>query len=616
MLSSLTGLNFTLSSSLPPDTFAVVSFELLEAFSSPFTLHLRLVSTNPAVDFAAVMDNPATLTVTDTGVVQRTVSGIVSSLEQGDTGLHQTEYQMNIRPALWRASLRQNSRIFQLQDIQTIIATLMKENYITDVAYAFRFPHPQREFCVQFGESDLEFIQRLTAEEGIFYFFEFSGKKHTLVFADDMTALGKGPVLPYNATDAMSSPVNCVSSFRRGSQVRTASVTMKDYTFKNPAWAAEFQQTGKDLENQQASYEHYDYPGRYKNESGKNFSKYRLEGLRNDAQQGHGQSNDFALQPGILFTMISHPRPDLNTRWQPVSTSHSGSQPQSLLTNPTGQGTTLSSQFSFIPAKQTWRPYPLAKPVMDGPQIAKVVGPAGEEIYTDAHGRVRLQFPWDREATGDDRSSCWVRVSQAWAGHGWGAISIPRVGQEVIVDFLSGDPDQPIVVGRTYNASSVVPNGLPGSKTQMSIKSKTYKGVGANELRFEDKTSGEELYMHAQKDMRTEVKNDHSLTVEEGNRTVKILVGNETKMLQQGGLAESICTIRSTEANVVKVKVAAGKSGPGTQCYEASDELKLQVGDGTLTMNKTGIVLTFSGSSIQLNAKGVFVDGPIISLNK
>lgn len=616
MLSSLTGLNFTLTSSLPQDTFAVVSFELLEAFSSPFTLHLRLVSTNPAVDFAAVMDNPATLTVTDTGVVQRTVSGIVSSFEQGDTGLHQTEYQMNIRPALWRASLRQNSRIFQLQDIQTIIATLMKENSITDVAYAFRFLHPQREFCVQFGESDLDFIQRLTAEEGIFYFFEFSGKKHTLVFADDVTALGKGPVLPYNATDAMSSPVNCVSSFRRGSQVRTASVTMKDYTFKNPAWAAEFQQTGKDLENQQASYEHYDYPGRYKDESGKNFSKYRLEGLRNDAQQGHGQSNDFALQPGILFTMISHPRPDLNTRWQPVSTSHSGSQPQSLMTNSTGQGTTLSSQFSFIPAKQTWRPYPLAKPVMDGPQIAKVVGPAGEEIYTDAHGRVRLQFPWDREATGDDRSSCWVRVSQAWAGHGWGAISIPRVGQEVIVDFLSGDPDQPIVVGRTYNASSVVPNGLPGSKTQMSIKSKTYKGVGANELRFEDKTGGEELYMHAQKDMRTEVKNDQSLTVEEGNRTVQILAGNETKMLKQGGLAESICTIRSTEANIVQVKAAAGESGPGTQYYEASDELKLKVGDGTLTMNKTGIVLKFSGSSIQLSAKGVFIDGPIISLNK
>ncbi len=529
MLSSLTGLNFTLTSSLPPDTFAVVSFELMEAFSSPFALHLRLVSTNPAVDFAAVMDNTATLTVTDTGVVQRTISGMVSSFEQGDTGLHQTEYQMVIRPALWRASLRQNSRIFQLQDIQTILGTLMKENRVTDVAYTFRYPHPQREFCVQFGESDADFLQRLTAEEGIFYFFEFSGKKHTLVFADDMAALGKGPILPYNATDATASPLNCISSFRRGSQVRPASVTMKDYTFKQPAWDAKFVQAGKDLQNQQATYEHYDYPGRYKNESGKSFSKYRLDGLRNDAQQGHGQSNDFALQPGILFTLTSHPREDLNTRWQPVSTTHRGSQPQALLTSSAGQGTTLSCQFSFIPAKQTWRPYPLAKPVMDGPQIAKVVGPAGEEIYTDAHGRVRLEFPWDREATGDERSSCWVRVSQAWAGQGWGAIAIPRVGQEVIVDFLGGDPDQPIVTGRTYHASNVVPNGLPGKKTQMSIKSKSYKSNGFNELRLDDATGAEELYLHAQKDMNTkvlhnrttDVDNDHTETVK-GNQSVTV----------------------------------------------------------------------------------------------
>ncbi len=540
MLSSLTGLNFSLiSGSLPPTTFSVVSFELIESFSSPFALHVRMVSSDPAVDFAAVMDNTATLTVTDTGVLQRTVSGVVSSFEQGDTGLHQTEYQMVIRPALWRASLRLNSRIFQLQDIQSILDVIVDENRIMDVEYAFRFPHPQREFCVQYGETDLEFIQRLTAEEGIFYFFEFSGKKHTLVFADDMSALGKGLVLPYNATDAAASPENCISSFRRGSQVRPAKVTMKDYTFKNPAWGALYEQFGKDLQNQQETYEHYDYPGRYKDESGNNFSKYRLDGLRNGAQQGHGQSNAFTLQPGILFTLTSHPRADFNTRWQPVSTIHSGSQPRALLTSSAGQGTTLSCQFSFIPAKQTWRPYPLAKPVVDGPQIAKVVGPAGEEIYTDAHGRVRLQFPWDREATGDDRSSCWVRVSQAWAGQGWGAIAIPRVGQEVIVDFLGGDPDQPIVTGRTYHASNIVPNKLPGKKTQMSIKSKSYKSNGFNELRFDDATGAEELYLHAQKDMNTkvlhdrttDVNNDHTETVK-GNQSVTVNKNQTTTVNQ------------------------------------------------------------------------------------
>lgn len=527
MLSSLTGLNFSLTAGgLPPATFAVANFTLTESFSTPFSLQVSVVSTDPAVDFAAVLDTTAKLTVMDTGILQRCISGVVSSFEQGDTGKGQTQYDMVIRPALWRATLRHNSRIFQLQDIQTILSILMKENGISKVAYAFKNPHPQREFCVQFAESDLNFIQRLTAEEGIFYFFEFDEGGHTLVFADDVAALGAGPVLPYNATDASASPVTCISSFRCGSRVRTASVTLKDYTFKTPAWDARFNQMGKDLQNQQETYEHYDSPGRYKDNSGKNFTQYRLEGLRNDAQQGQGQSNAFALQPGVRFTLMAHPRPDLNTRWQPVSTVHTGSQPQARLTSSGGQGTTLTCQFNFVPGKQTWRPSPRNKPVMDGPQIAKVVGPAGEEIYTDNHGRVRLQFPWDREAKGDDTSSCWVRVSQAWAGQGWGAIAIPRIGQEVIVDFLGGDPDQPIVTGRTYHASNIVPNGLPGKKTQMSIKSKSYKSQGFNELRFEDATGAEELYMHAQKDMRTEVLNNRSTTVD--NNHTELVKANQS----------------------------------------------------------------------------------------
>lgn len=555
MLSSLTGLNFSLSvTSLPPATFAVVGFELMEAFSSPYALYVRLVSADPAVDFADVVDNLATLTVTDTGVVQRVISGIVTSFEQGDTGLHQTEYQLLIRPSLWRASLRQNSRIFQLQDIQTILDTLMTENHITDVAYAFRYPHPQREYCVQFGESDFDFIQRLTAEEGIFYFFEFTDNTHTLVFADDMAALGAGPVLPYNATDAAAPAANCISSFRRGSQMRPASVTMKDYTFKNPAWDARFIHEGRDLQNQQSDYEHYDYPGRFKDETGKNFTRYRLEGLRNNAQQGSGQSNCFALQPGILFTLTAHPRLDLNTRWQPVSVIHSGTQPQALLASSGGEGTMLRSQFSFIPAGQTWRPGPHAKPVMDGPQIAKIVGPAGEEIYTDKHGRVRLQFPWDREANGDGSSSCWVRVSQAWAGQGWGAIAIPRVGQEVIVDFLGGDPDQPIVTGRTYHASNVVPNSLPAKKTQMSIKSKSYKSQGFNELRFDDATGAEELYLHAQKDMNTKVLNDRSTDV--GNDHTETVKGNQTVTVDKNQTTtvkqNQTCTILQNQSTTVK----------------------------------------------------------------
>ncbi|PSH16017.1 phage baseplate protein [Yersinia pseudotuberculosis] len=195
-------------------------------------------------------------------------------------------------------------------------------------------------------------------------------------------------------------------------------------------------------------------------------------------------------------------------------------------------------------------------------------------------------------------------------------LAIPRIGQEVVVDFLHGDPDQPIVTGRTYHANNIPPGSLPASKTQMAFRSKTHKGEGYNEMRFEDAKGGEGLFMHAQRDMSTTVKNDQSLTVESGNRTLNILVGNETKTVKQGSLSESICTLRSTDANAVQVKANAGKSGPGTQLYEASDDITLKVGPGEIRMTTTHIVITFAGSSIQLDAEGVFIDAPVINLNK
>ncbi|MFG1173022.1 type VI secretion system tip protein TssI/VgrG [Erwiniaceae bacterium CAU 1747] len=216
----------------------------------------------------------------------------------------------------------------------------------------------------------------------------------------------------------------------------------------------------------------------------------------------------------------------------------------------------------------------------------------------------------------NDSSSCWIRVTQPWAGQGWGMLAIPRIGQEVVVDFLHGDPDQPIVTGRTYHASNVPPGSLPGSKTQMALRSKTHKGQGYNELLFEDATGAERLSLHAQKDMTTLVKNDQSLTVEGGNRTLNILAGDETKTVKQGSLTESICSLRSTRANQIQVKAEAGKSGPGTQLYESSDDITLKVGACEIKMTTSNIKITFGGSCIQLDAGGVFIDGKVVHLNK
>ncbi|WP_231617099.1 type VI secretion system Vgr family protein [Erwinia sorbitola] len=616
---SPSGLQFTLTpAGLPPGTLAVVDFTLKESFSTPFELNVSLASADPAIDFAAVLDLGATLSVWRDGELQRSVNGIVTSFEQGDTGFHQTRYRMVIRPSLWRTTLRRNSRIFQLETIESIITTLLKENGIMEVAFGLFHPHPAREFCVQYQESDFDFIQRLTAEEGIFYYFEFDGGKNTLVYADDFAVLPGGASLPYNPNVAAQAQELCITTFTRTAQVRPAVVQLKDYTFKNPRWAAEFSRQATGLENQRPDYEHFDFPGRFKDEQqGRDFTRYRLEALRNDASTGRGKSNDFALQPGRLFSLYNHPREDLNCPWQLLSIEHTGRQPQALEQESGGQGTVLDNAFVFLPRNQHWRPTPLPKPAMDGPQIAKVVGPPGEEIYCDEFGRVRLQFLWDRYGESNDGSSCWIRVTQPWAGQGWGMLAIPRIGQEVVVDFLHGDPDQPIVTGRTYHASNIPPGSLPASKTQMAFRSKTHKGEGFNELRFEDAKGREELFMHAQKDMNTTVKDNQELTVEMGHRNVTVVTGDEVTNIQQGNLQETIKLKRMTRANKIEFEANADGASEGTQLLKATDQLDLQVGDSNVVMTKESITLSFGeGSKIVINSGGVFVEGPVIHLNR
>ncbi|EFO1585378.1 type VI secretion system tip protein VgrG [Escherichia coli] len=294
-----------------------------------------------------------------------------------------------------------------------------------------------------------------------------------------------------------------------------------------PDWPGMYEQQGENLNGQLEQYEIFDYPGRYKDEQhGKDFTLYRMESLRSDAEKATGQSNSPKLWPGTWFTLTGHPQKMLNREWQVVQSILSGDQPQALHGSQ-GRGTTLGNQLEVIPADRTWRPRLQSKPKVDGPQSAIVTGPAGEEIFCDEHGRVRVKFHWDRYHGMTEESSCWVRVSQAWAGPGFGNLAIPRVGQEVIVDFLNGDPDQPIIMGRTYHEDNRSPGDLPGTKTQMTIRSKTYKGSGFNELRFEDATGGEQVYIHAQKNMDTEVLNNRTTDVKADHTET---IGNDQKI--------------------------------------------------------------------------------------
>ena len=586
---SPSGLQFTLQAgSLPPNTFKVVSFEYREAYSTPFEINLLLSSSQSAVNFSDVLDNQATLSIWRNGELLRSVSGMVSSFEQGDSGFRQTFYRMEINPELWRLGLRRNSRIFQNESPIDILQSLLTENGVTQYRFDLRHEHPPREFCVQYRETDLAFLQRLSAEEGLTYYFEQDGGQTKLIFSDDAQTLNNANAvsLPYNLNKKAQLQETVVTAFNRSERVRPSEVKLKDYTFKNPSWTAEFNKEAGDANNQRSGYEHYDYPGRFKDESqGKAFTQYRLESLRTDAHQGWGTSNSAQLSVGGLLQLTNHPNASLNTLWQISRIVYRGSQPQALEQEGGDKATTLENEFEFIPRHQSWRPMQLTKPRVEGPQIAIVVGPKDEEIYCDKFGRIKLQFLWDREGQYNDHSSCWIRVTQPWAGKNWGMIAIPRVGQEIVVDFLEGDPDQPIVTGRTYHATNMPPDALPAAKTQMNLMSQTYKGGGYNGLMMDDATNNQRLDLHAQKDMNTKVLNDQTSTIQ-NNRSITVVGGNETRTVQSGDLSESVKGNRNiTVESGDQTRVI--QSGNSSESVKGNRSILVEEGNQSLIV-KTG----------------------------
>ncbi|MEL7629993.1 type VI secretion system tip protein VgrG [Pectobacterium aroidearum] len=598
-MANSTGLQFTVKvGALPASTFAVVDFQLSEALNQPFALSLNLASPLPGIDFGAVLDQPCELLVWYEGELQRRVSGIVSAFAQGDTGFRRTRYQAEVRPALWRLGLRTNARIFQAQKPEAIIGALLEEVGITDYAFALRNEHAVREYCVQYRESDLAFIARLAAEEGLFFFHEFEEGKHRVVFADDAGALAKGPELFFNLATQGLSEGAYVRRFRYAEAVSTAEVALKDYSFKTPAYGLLHQKISGELEHQRESYQHFDYPGRFKQDpSGKAFTGYRLDALRAGAMTGSGESNAAELMPGSSFTLTEHPNLALNIGWQLVAITHSGQQPQALEEESGGEPTTYSNSFEVVKASTTWRADLPYKPMVDGPQIATVVGPAGEEIYCDQYGRVKLQFPWDRYGASDDQSSCWVRVSQGWAGGQYGLIAIPRIGHEVIVSFLEGDPDQPIVTGRTFHATNPSPYPLPANKTRTTLRTTTHKGAGFNELRFEDQAGQEEVFIHAQKDMNTVVLNNRSTGV--GVDHAENVGRDQISVIGRHQILNVVENQGTEIQGAQKVIIGAGRETEVTM----SDKLTVT---GNITITSTGgnIELTTGAGSLTIYQNG------------
>ena len=512
------------------DDLKVVRFDGREAFSTPFQFNLDLAMEESEPDFEAILGKPGLLTI-EGSEGTRYVSGIVSKFEQSGEPTRLTQYRAELVPKIWLLGHRHKSRIFQEMSVPDIIKKVLTDAKIPSNEFEFKLKksYSAHEYCVQYRESELAFISRLMEEVGIYYWFEHSDKSHKLIMGDDVSAhvmIDGDSDLKFHSITGEEPEFEHIFKFRYAQQVRPGEVELRDFDFKKP----KLDLTASKAADRDTNLQIYDYPGEYVQPSeGTTLSEVRLQELQASRKVGDGKSNCRRLIPGFKFTMKEHQRKDFNCEDLISYVQHVGSQIQSLKEAAgSAAANEYSADFNCIPATLQFRPARLtSRPVVHGSQTAIVTGPKGEEIYPDEHGRVKVQFHWDREGKRDEKSSCWIRVGQTWAGPNWGAIVIPRIGQEVIVQFLEGDPDRPIITGTVYNGDNRPPFALPGGKSQAGFKSNsTLGGGGYNEIILDDTKGKELIRVHGQYDQDTTI--EHDLREHVLNDRTRDVTNNET----------------------------------------------------------------------------------------
>jgi type VI secretion system secreted protein VgrG len=504
---------FTLEVSGREEELAVVRVSGEEAISKVYRFDVTVVSPNRALSFRDFVGRDARLTIHGGGE-PRYVHGIVARFEHGDEGKQSTSYELTIAPRLVKLAHRRASRIFQEKTTRQIVTEVLDDaGLATDaIQLALQGAERPREYCVQYRETDLDFIQRLLEEDGIHYFFTHAAGAATLVLADGPAAhapIAGDATVPFRPPSGAIASGEHVRRFRFSEEVRAGRASLSDYDFKRPSLSLAAASTGPDYPD----LELYDHPGDYDDPgAGSDLARARLEEQETQRRRGRGEGACPRLTPGHVFTLSEHTRDDLNRAYLVTRVEHEGQTPAAEV----GAATSYDTRFEVVPGDAPYRPpRTTPRPTVKGIQTAVVVGPPGEEIYTDEHGRVKVQFHWDRDGKRDDKSSCWIRVSQASAGSAWGSVFLPRVGHEVVVDFIDGDPDRPLIVGSVYHGTNVPPYALPGEKTKSAIKTNSSPGGGgSNEIRFEDKKGSEEVYLHAEKDLAISVEHDKDQEVE------------------------------------------------------------------------------------------------------
>lgn len=506
---------------LGEDTLVLRAFRGQEAISKPFSFELDLVSEEPSIKYEDIVGQAVTVRATLADGSARYWNGHVSRFVQAGRDSNLAVYQAIIVPWLWFLDQTSDCRIFQNKTAPDIIKQIFQEYGYRDFSLSLYGDFVKRDYCVQYRESDFNFVSRLMEEEGIFYFFEHEDGKHTLVLGNDPAAHKPCPNQPsarYEGAAGGWQDDDVILQWLQEQELRPGIFTTTDYNFETPSTNLQSSVNGK------GKWEIYDFPGEYtKRADGDKLAKVRLQEQQLPQSIARGTSDCRAFGVGYKFKLADHYRGDLNQEYVLTSLRHSAHHNLGLASGPADTSPVYENSFECVPASTPIRPLRRTPvPVVQGCQTAVVVGPSGEEIFTDKYGRVKVQFHWDREGKENENSSCWVRVSYPWSGKAWGGIQIPRIGQEVIVDFIEGDPDRPIITGRVYNAGQMPPWDLPGKKSISGYKSNSTKGGGGyNELSFDDTKGTELIQVHGQYDMDTKIEHDERRHVV-NNRTKNV----------------------------------------------------------------------------------------------
>ncbi|MCR5893338.1 MULTISPECIES: type VI secretion system tip protein VgrG [Burkholderia] len=519
----------------------LVDFQCAEGLSQNFEIHVRLASQDPNIELKKMIGQPVTITLQLTDALasseERYFHGYVANFTHLDNDGGFTVYSAVIVPWLWMLSRRRDIRVFQEENTEDILSKVFQE-YGKIASFEFRLSKgtKNRSYCTQYRETDLEFVERLMQEDGLFFFFEHAKDGHKLIVTDNSIAAkpidGRSRVLQYTKDEALDN-LAVVTSFQASRQLESSSVGLKTFDYKVPH-ARRFVSGGTEVnQGEVPSYEVYDYLGEHgfaDSDRGEELTRFRTQALAANSKVFVGTSSSRRLSPCRYFELDDHydhgdAKPE-DRQFLITSVTHSGTNNYQA-----GEGAgSYQCSFTCIRKKIPYRPvFTIERPSIIGPQTAIVVGPEGEEIYTDNLGRVKVQFHWDRLGKRNQGSSCWVRVGQPWAGRGFGMIQIPRIGDEVVVIFLDGNPDRPLIISSVYNAGNMPPWGLPANATQSGILTRSTKTGNvntANAIRFEDKKGEEEVWLHAEKNQRIEVEHDESHWV--GNDRTKNIDHDET----------------------------------------------------------------------------------------